>query len=94
MALDLMTAGYLLAAALIAAAIRLLDTPKDTLIANGVVQWGVVVPAVVGAIIAVPLAAWILAIDVLVPAGFISLVGLGVAGMAAVKAILGLANKA
>jgi len=88
MAVDLTTGLYLLAAALVAVVIRLMDTPKTAIVADGKIQWGAIIPTVVGAIIAVPVGAWILGLNVLEPAGFASLVAVGVAGLSAVKALL------
>lgn len=94
MALDVMTALYLLAAALIAVAIRLYDTPKSVIIVDGKPQWDVIIPPLVGAIIAAPVGAWILGLDVLIPAGFVSIVAVAYTGMAGIKALLNIAEKA
>lgn len=91
--IDITTALYLLAAAAIAAIIRLYDTPATDVVVDGVIQWAKVVPIVVGAVIAAPVGAWILGLDVLVPTGFVAIVAVAVTGMAGVKALLGLIVK-
>ncbi len=93
MAVDLTTALYLLAAALVAVAVRLFDSPKTTIVVDGQIQWGNLIPVVAGAIIAVPLGAWILGLNVLDPKGFVELVAVGIAGLSAVKAFLNIATK-
>lgn len=88
MAFGIEVALYLAAAAIVAAAIRLYDSPKTSVIVDGKIQWAYIVPVVVGAALAVPIGCWILGIDILDPKGFATAVGLGVAGLSFVKAIL------
>ena len=94
MAIDITTALYLLAAALVAVVIRLMDTPKTTLVVTAPdgttkhIQWDAIIPVVAGALIAAPVGAWILGLDVLDPRGFAAIVTVGIAGLSAVKALL------
>jgi len=91
-AIELMTALYLLAAAAIAVVLRLYDTPKTVVVVDGKIQWDIILPVAVGAIIAAPVGAWILGLNVLVPVGFAAIVAVAYTGMAAVKALLNVAK--
>lgn len=92
--IDLITALYLLAAAAIAVVLRLYDSPKTTIIVDGQVQWAALLPIVGGALIAAPVGAWVLGLNVLVPTGFITIVAVAYGGMAAVKALLNITQPA
>lgn len=85
MTIDPMDAVYLLGAALIALFIRLYDTPATELVMANLAN---ILKTLAGSAIAVVLGAWILAIDVSTPEGFIEIVALGIGGMAVVKAML------
>jgi hypothetical protein len=84
---------YLVAAAIVAAVIRLYDTPKTAIVVDGVIQWDVILPPIVGAALAVPIGCWVLNIDATVPTGFAEAVMLGIAGLSVVKAVLNIVTK-
>ena len=93
MPIDLTTAMYLVAAVLVAAVIRFMDTPKTELIVTNpdgtiAILWGNIIPTLVGIGIAVPLGAWVLALNVLDPKGFLEIVAVGILGLASVKALI------
>ncbi len=92
MAIDVTTALYLLAAAVVAVVLRLYDTPKTTVIVDGKIQWDIILPVAAGAVIAAPVGAWILGLNVLIPAGFAAIVAVAYTWMAAVKALLNVAK--
>lgn len=88
--IDGTTVMYLLAAILVAVAIRLYDAPKTELVdpETKKILWGNIVPVLVGAAIACPLGAWILGLNVFEPAGFVAIVAVGILGLSAIKAFL------
>lgn len=88
MPIDVTTAMYLLAAIAVAVVIRLMDSPVTTLVVDGKVQWQNLIPTVAGIAIAVPIAAWVLELNVLVAKDFLLIVATGMTGMAAVKALI------
>ena len=91
MAIEIEVALYLVAAAIVAAAIRLMDTPKSLILKDdGQIDWSVVIPPVVGAMIAVPIGCWLMGVDVTAQEGFVTAVAFGIAGLALVKGLLNL----
>lgn len=93
--IDMETVLYLLAAIVIAVAIRFYDTPKTEIIdETGKILWANILPVLAGAAIAVPVGCWLLGLNVLVVEGFATAVAVGIGGLALVKAALNIGQKA